>query len=107
MAPAADLHTSLLNQLLQVKRTRTAHTCVHPCIAVDFPHSLRDRHSLLSDVWEWQEFLDAEGVDRNRASMIWTAQLHPDHQCFKESCLETIRYRPMEYYLTASECLLY
>lgn len=55
------------------RETRTVpHVCVHPCIIANFPHSRRARNSFLRDVWEWQEFLEAEGVDRNRASMTWT-----------------------------------
>lgn len=52
--------------------------CVYPCIVVDFPHLQCARNSLLRDVWEWQEFTEAEGVDWNKASMTWTSDLHPD-----------------------------
>lgn len=60
------------------RETRTVHMCVHPCITVDFPHSQRARNSLLRDMWELQKFLEAEGVDRNRATVTWTPDLHRD-----------------------------
>lgn len=49
-------------------------TCV--CI----PHSRHDRHSSRRDVWEWQEFLEAEGVDRNRTPMTWTHDICTDQR---------------------------
>lgn len=94
--PAADLDASVLNQLLRVKRNQhRAHVCVHPCIIADFPHSRRARNSSLGDVWEWQGFLEAEGVDRNRASVTWTPLTY----------ILIIDDSPVEFYLTA--CLFY
>lgn len=72
------MDASVLNQLLRVERNQNRAHVRSLGIAVDFPHSWRARNSLLRDVWEWQEFLEAEGVDRNRASVTWTPALHPD-----------------------------
>lgn len=76
--------------------------CTHPCITADFPHSQNAWHSWLRDVWEWQEFFEAEGVDRNRASMAWTHDLHPDQALWKAR----LEKKGIQSWANSFECML-
>lgn len=64
--------TSFQTQLFRVNINQNRAHVHHPCIAVNFPHSRRARNSFWKDLGEWQEFLEARGVDRNSVSVTWT-----------------------------------